>query len=160
VTTPRKPDHYGPPHLPLLLILLLSSAATLSAQSNQVLDRLLEEKPASFGDAAYVILSAAGFVTENATGEEAAAAVADRRLLPKTPAATDPATLGQVCFLIMETQGLAGGLLYRLFPGPRYATRELAAQRLLKGYTHPDRLVTGEEVMWILGAVLGVKEKT
>jgi hypothetical protein len=159
VKTPWKPERFGLPQLPLLLILLISSAATLHAQSNQAVDRLLDEKPASFGDAAYVILSAVGFVNENATGDEATAAVTERKLLPKTPAATDPVTLGQVCFLIMETQGLKGGLLYRLFPGPRYATRELAAQGLLKGYTHPGRVVTGEEVMWILGAVLNAKEK-
>ncbi len=143
----------------LPVVLLLAGAASLCAQSNQTVDRLLDEKPAVFGDAAYVILTAVGFVPDTATGEEAAAAVADKKLLPKTPAATAPVTLGQVCFLIMETQGLKGGLLYRMFPGPRYATRELASMGLLKGYTHPNRVVSGEEVMWILGAVLDLKEK-
>jgi hypothetical protein len=147
------------PRLPVLLVLLLAVAASLQAQSNQAIDRLLDEKPATFGDAAYVILSAVGFVNENATGDEATAAVADRKLLQTTPAAAAPVTLGQVCCLIMETQGIKGGLFYRMFPGPRYATRELAALGLLKGSTHPNRVVTGEEVMWILGAVLDAKEK-
>ena len=75
------------------------------------------------------------------------------------PSPTQPVTLGQVCFLIMQTQKMKGGLLYSLFPGPHYATRELASQGLLKGYTHPNRVVSGEEVMWILGAVLDLKEK-
>jgi hypothetical protein len=119
----------------------------------------LDERPATFGDAAYVILSAAGLVPEESSGEEATSVVADRKLLPKTPLPTEPVTLGQVCFLIMKTQGMKGGLLYTLFPGPRYATRELASLGLLKGFTHPSRVVTGEEVMWILGAVLDWKEK-
>ncbi len=143
----------------LPVVLLLAGAANLYAQSNQTVDRLLDEKEATFGDAAYVILAAVGFVPETATGEDATAAVADRKLLKKTPSPNDPVTLGQVCFLIMETQGLKGGLFYALFPGPRYATRELASRGLLKGYTHPNRVVTGEEVMWILGAVLDLKEK-
>jgi hypothetical protein len=100
-----------------------------------------------------------GFVPESATGEEATAAVAEKKLLSQTPPPTEPATLGQVCYLIMETQGIKGGLFYTLFPGPRYATRELASLGLLKGYTHPNRVVSGEEVMWILGAVLDWKEK-
>ena len=79
---------------------------------------------------------------------------------PRKSMSTEPATLGEVCFLIMETQGIKGGLFYALFPGPRYATRELASLGVLKGYTHPNRVVSGEEVMWILGAVLDWKEKT
>ena len=153
-------EHFRAPRSCLLIALLLACAANLCAQSNQTVDRLLDEKPAVFGDAAYVILSAVGFVSEDSTGEDATAAVADRKLLQKTPSATEPVTLGQVCFLIMQTQGIKGGLLYRLFPGPRYATRELASLGLLKGYTHPNRVVSGEEVMWILGAVLDLKEKT
>lgn len=155
-----KLEHFHALRLRLVLVLLLAGAANLCAQSNQTVDRLLDEKPAVFGDAAYVILSAVGFVSEDSTGEDATAAVADRKLLQKTPSATEPVTLGEVCFLIMETQGIKGGLLYRLFPGPRYATRELASLGLLKGYTHPNRVVSGEEVMWILGAVLDLKEKT
>jgi hypothetical protein len=143
----------------LPVVLALAGAASLCAQSNQTIDRLLEEKPATFGDAAYVILSAVGLVAENATGEEATAAVAQKKLLPMIPSPTQPVTLGQVCFLIMQTQKMKGGLLYSLFPGPHYATRELASQGLLKGYTHPNRVVSGEEVMWILGAVLDLKEK-
>ena len=100
-----------------------------------------------------------GFVPESATAEDATAAVAEKKLLSKTPSPAEPATLGEVCYLIMETQGIKGGLFYTLFPGPRYATRELASLGLLKGYTHPNRVVSGEEVMWILGAVLDWKEK-
>ena len=142
-----------------LIVLWLASTANLVAQSNQTIDRLLDEKPATMGDAACVILSAVGLVPESSTGEEAIAAIADKKLLPKTPSATEPATLGEVCYLIMETQGIKGGLFYTLFPGPRYATRELASLDLLKGSTHPNRVVSGEEVMWILGAVLDWKEK-
>ena len=159
MNTNRKAKRLDMPRMHLLVALLLAVAANIFAQSNQVVDRLLDEKPAAFGDAAYVILSAVGFVTENATGDEATAAVAERKLLKETPSASSPVTLGQACFLIMETQGIKGGLLYSLFPGPRYAARELAAKGFLKENTHPNRVINGEEVMWILGAVLNSKEK-
>ena len=151
--------HFHPVRSVILIALWLSCTAILFAQSNQSIDRLLDEKPATFGDAAYVILSAAGIVPEEASGEQATEAVTEKKLLSKAPLPTAPATLGDICFLIMETQGIKGGLFYTLFPGPRYATRELASLGLLKGYTHPNRVVSGEEVMWILGAVLDWKEK-
>jgi hypothetical protein len=133
--------------------------ATLHAQANDTIDRLLDEKQALFGDAAAVILSAAGLVPEDATPGEAAAAVAAQKLLGTPPLPEAPVTLGQVCLLIMRTQGISGGLFYRLFPSPRYAARELAAQGLLKGNTHPLRVISGEEVMWVLAAVLDWRGK-
>jgi len=152
--------HLHAPRIFVFVAISIACSASLSAQSNQAIDRLMDEEQASFGDAAYVILSAAGLVPEGATGDDAAAAVTQRKLLPKALSPTGPVSLGEVCYLIMETQGITGGLFYTMFPGPRYATRELASLGLLKGYTHPNRIVSGEEVMRILGAVLDWKEKT
>jgi hypothetical protein len=80
--------------------------------------------------------------------------VSERGLLPGSHDPGAPITLGELACLIMKTQGMGGGILYTLFPGPRYAARELAYLRLVRGNTHPSRTVTGEEVMRILAAVL------
>ncbi len=139
--------------VPLALLCLALGGATAAAQSNEIVDRLLDEKQAAFGDAAYLVLTAGGLIPEEATGADAAAAVADRKLLPgRDPAA--PITLGEICFLIMQTQGMGGGLLYTLFPGPRYAARELASLHLVRGSTHPSRDVSGEEVIRLLRTAL------
>jgi hypothetical protein len=138
---------------PLCLFFLVLGVAQAAAQSNQIVDRLLDEKQAAFGDAAYLVLAAAKLIPEEATTEEAVAAVAERKLLPgRDPAA--PITLGEVCYLIMETQGLGGGLFYSLFPGPRYAARELSSLRLIRGNAHPSRTLSGEEVMRLLESAL------
>ena len=138
-------------------VLLAACVGSAAAQSNQAVDRLLDEKQATFGDAAYIILAAAQLLPDEATPDQAVQAVAEHKLLRTAPAAAAPATLGQVSFLIMETQGIRGGLFYSLFPGPRYAARELASLRLIKGITHPSRTVSGEEVMRLLEAVLEMK---
>jgi hypothetical protein len=145
--------------LPLagLTFLLLLGAAAVGAQSNQAVDRLLDEKQAAFGDAAYLVLAAAGLVPETASAAEAAAAVSEHRLLLPARPADAPVTLGEVSFLIMRTQGMGGGLLYSLFPGPRYAARELAFLRLVRGSTHPSRLVSGEEVVRLLEGAMEEK---
>jgi hypothetical protein len=143
----------------LAAVFAILCSVTLHAQANDTIDRLLDEKQALFGDAAAVILSAAGLVAEDIAPGEAAAAVATAKLLAKNPLPDQPVTLGQVCLLIMRTQGVSGGLFYTLFPSPRYAARELAAQGLIKGNTHPARVISGEEVMWILAAVLNWRGK-
>ena len=138
----------------VLLAALCSAGAY--AQSNQVVDRLLDEKAAVFGDAAYMILTAAGVVPETATGADAVAAVNAAGYLHGSRTETQPITLGEVCYLIMKTQKMKGGLLYSLLPGPRYATRELAYLHIVKGVTHPGRTVTGEEVLRMLESAIEV----
>jgi len=139
------------------LIVFALFAASLDAQSNQIVDQLLDQKVAAFGDAAYLILSAAGTVPQDATPAQASAAVDSAKLLPGSHREDQPITLGEVCYLIMETQSLKGGLLYTLFPGPRYAAREFASLRLIRGSTHPTRTVTGEEVIRMLGDAMNLK---
>ena len=141
---------------PVVLVLALFGGV-LGAQSNQVVDRLLDEKAAQFGDAAYMILNAAGIVPEEATDADVVAAVQAGGWLKGPVTESQPITLGQVCYLIMKTQKMSGGLLYRMFPGPRYATREFAYMKFIRGIPHPGRTVSGEEVMRMLESAI---EKT
>ena len=141
--------------LALLALTLFSVVA--NAQSNQVVDRLLDASVAPFGDAAYMILNAAGIVPEQATGADVVAAVDSGSLLPGKHTEAQPITLGEVCALIMRTQKMKGGLLYMVFPGPRYAAREFAYLHLIKGLTHPGRTVSGEEVIRMLEGALELK---
>lgn len=141
-------------HLTCSLFVLLLGGLGAFAQSNQVVDRLLDEKAAAFGDAAYLILNAAGVVPESATGADAVAAVNAGGYFRGTHTETQPMTLGEACFLIMKTQKMKGGVLYMLLPGPRYAAREFVYLHLVQGNTHPGRTVTGEEVMRMLEAAI------
>jgi hypothetical protein len=50
-----------------------------------------------------------------------------------------------------------GGLMYRLFPGPRYAVRELAYLGLVHGKAHSGRFPSGQEVVQILSSYLDRK---
>ncbi len=136
-----------------VFVVALSCAAAY-AQSNKIEDRLLGENVAAFGDAAYMILNAARVIPETATGADAVAAVNAAGYLRGSRIESQPITLGEVCFLIMKTQKMKGGVLYLLFPGPRYAAREFSYLHLVKGITHPGRTVTGEEVMRMLESAI------
>ena len=60
----------------------------------------------------------------------------------------------------MDAFDLPGGIMYRLFPGPRYATREIAYQGFIRGSTLPGRPVSGREVINILRRVMEWKEES
>lgn len=141
----------------LLFTILLLPAWTVSvwAQSETVMDSLLSEKNASFGESVYLVMAAIKAVPETASVDEAVAAVGEQHWNITIPDAASPITLGQYSFLLMKAFKMQGGIMYRLFPGPRYAARELAFRRLISGDTSPYRTVSGAEVVQILGSVMG-----
>jgi hypothetical protein len=109
---------------------------------------------AAFGDAVYLALSAARIVPETATPDEAVAALAARKWGLSTRPAKGLITLGEYSFVLMKAFDIRGGVLYRIFPGPRYACRELAFLGMLEGTKGPNRRLAGAEAVRILGRVL------
>ena len=143
----------------LLAFILLGAVLHVSAQSNEVLDALLEEDTTSFGQAAYLVLTASARIPDDKSPAEAAAEMAGQGWKVPTRAAEEPLTLGEYSFLLMQAFELKGGVMYRIIPGPRYAGRELAYLRFIKGNTSPYRTFSGEEAIGILGRLMEWKEE-
>jgi len=140
--------------LVLVVVLLPACAAVMGAQSNAVMDTLLAEKSASFEDAVYLVLTAVNAVPADASVADAVTAAAGQPWRMKVADPAAPITLGQYAFLLMQAFHLHGGIMYSLFPGPRYAARELSFQRFIVGDASPYRTISGSEVVQILGAVM------
>ncbi len=143
----------------LLAFVLLGAAANISAQSNEVIDALLEEETTSFGQAAYLVLTASARISDDTTPAEAAAEIVGQGWTVPARTAEEPLTLGEYSFLLMQAFELKGGIMYRIIPGPRYAGRELAYLRFIKGNTSPYRTFSGEEAIGILGRLMEWKEE-
>lgn len=117
----------------------------LSAQTAAQLETLLASP-------AVTCSVAAGFVLE---GEEGAFDKAvSNGWLPKTAQEDDPINMGSLSFLMMKAYNLKGGILYILFPGPRYAFRAMVSESYIQGDSDPALTVSGEEFLLILGRVL------
>jgi hypothetical protein len=125
-----------------------------AAQSNALIDRLLEQPRASFGAAAYLVLTASGDLDQAATEQQALESLSEKGWKLRAAQAEEPIRLGEFCFLIMKAFGEKGGLMYRLVPGPRYAVRELAYRGLVRGKVHSGRLPSGQEVVQLLSSFL------
>lgn len=142
-----------------LVLLAVAAALPLGAQSNQVLDTLLEREALQYGEAAYLVLVAVDRLPEEASPNEAAAALPGQFGAIPVRAAGEPIPLGEYAYLLMQAFEIKGGLMYRLAPGPRYAARELAHLKVIRGKAHPDRRVPGAEAVQILRRLLEWKEQ-
>lgn len=140
------------------LVLLLSITLPLAAQSNQLLDQLLDQPAAQFGPVVYMTLTAAKLLPDTATPEQALQTLQQQNWKVQILPAEAPIPLGDYAFLLMKAFKLSGGVLYSLFPGPRYACRELGYLKIITTDARPNRGVSGEEAVHILGNVMARKE--
>ncbi len=146
----------------LLFLGLILSCCTflLTAQSNTVIDELLEKERADFGRTSYMVLSASGLIEDNTTMEESIKYLTNQGwdMEYKEPGAY--ITLGEYSFMLMQYFKMESGIMYKIFPGPRYAARELFYLKLIDGDGSPERFISGEEVIRILGRLMEWKEST
>lgn len=132
-------------------------AVSACPQSNTVLDSILAHKTATFGDAAYLVMTAVGKVDDSASSDAAVTAVLNEGWGIAKASAGSPVTLGTYSFMIMKALAIPGGVMYRLSPGARYAGRELVYLGFVHGDTSPYRDISGQEAVQILGSALEYK---
>ncbi|MDR0998416.1 MAG: hypothetical protein LBL70_05055 [Treponema sp.] len=141
-----------------LLVLFTALVSPLFAQTAAELDLLLETKEVSFAQAARFVLAVGDVADEKTEAARAYALAEEAGWLPKRAAPDKPVKLGELCFLIMGAFEMKGSFLYTLFPGPRYAFRELDYLRLIPGQRDPGLKVSGERLLQILETASNYRE--
>jgi outer membrane protein OmpA-like peptidoglycan-associated protein len=134
-------------------ILLIFCAFSAWAQTAAELEGLLDTDQITYTQAAWFTLAS---VPETPPTDQAAAfALAlERGWLPKNAEPGGPVKLRNLSLLLMKAFDIEGGLMYRLFPGPRYAYREMSRRGFIEGRSYPGFTVSGERFMQILGRIL------
>ena len=143
----------------LLLLASLGAQTVLVAQSNAFLDGFLSQETVTYGPAAYLVLAGSGQMAESEPVESALAVLQAKGWALEGRGPGDAVTLGEYADLLMRSFDITGGLMYRIAPGPRYATREMAYRKLIQGKARPGASVSGERAARILGRVLDYQEK-
>ncbi|MDR2663343.1 MAG: OmpA family protein [Treponema sp.] len=134
----------------IVFFMALFPAAPLRAQTAAEMDALLETRAASFAQAARFTLVTAELLDQRSAAGEAFVLARERGWLPRRAEPGDSIRLGELCFLVMKAFNMKGSFLYALFPGPRYAFRELNYRRAIPGRRDPALKVPGEELLRIL----------
>jgi len=130
----------------------------LSAQSNTVIDQLLNEDKADWGKTSYMVLSAAEIISENAEIPEALTKLEKQQWKLPAKKSENSITLGEYSYMLMKAFDIPGGIMYKILPGPRYAARELDYLNFIDNNKSPYRTLSGEEVLRIMGRVMEWKE--
>ena len=141
----------------LCCLLFLLVCHLLPAQSDSVIDHLLEQERASFGNAVYIALAGAGEIPADYSVQKAVAHLAQMNLTLKQRVSEDPIQLGEFALIVCKAFSIKGGILFRIFPRPRYAARELVHLELVQYDRNPYGYISGEEVLYIVGKVLDLK---
>jgi hypothetical protein len=133
------------------------SAQTASSGTAAELETLLETPVVNCTQAAKFVLGAAGNVTstESVSNDAYQSAVSNGWLKNTEP--DTHITLDKLSFLIMKAFEIKGGLMYTLFPSPRYAYRLMASRNFLQGIIDPSMTVSGDEFLIIMGRVLSAE---
>lgn len=139
-------------------IQLILTVSFLSGQSNELIDQLLEQEEASYGHSVYMVLTAIGELPEEASPERATEVLREKGWDLSARDADEAVSLGEYSHLIMRALNIPGGIMYGLFPGPRYAARELKYLNFISGRSSPGRSLSGTDALYILGRVLEGKE--
>ncbi|MDR2048811.1 MAG: hypothetical protein LBP69_05100 [Treponema sp.] len=140
---------------PVFAALFLVPVLSLSAQTAEELDRMLETRAVSAAAAARFALGAAELLPEylfGADAEKAAYTMAfENGWLACGPG--DTLRLRDTAFLVMNAFGIKGGIMYSILHNPRYAYREMVYKKLIQG-GDPGAVVSGEKLLHIIGSAL------
>ena len=142
----------------LICAFFFAGAIFASAQSNEVLDIMIEQEDALYAETLYLVFTASGFLDDEASPEQALSIPLERGWVKAEQPADRPIRLGELSHIIMKAFDLPGGLLYRIFPGPRYAARELAFYGVIREHRSCNRRVSGTEAIRIIRNAVEWKE--
>jgi hypothetical protein len=145
--------------LSVLLFLLVFASINGMAQSNAAIDALLAQEQAEYSTTVALVLGAAGLIPENATNEQALEFVKNKNWGLALPAGPQAINFGEYSLLLMKSFNLSGGLMYMLFPNSRYAAREIVFRGYMGERKSADSVLSGDDVMRILGNILASKEE-
>ncbi len=143
----------------LVCFFLLSLFLPLFAQSNDIIDSVLSETNLSAGSAAYILLSI------NQSGdqgrEDAFKALSEKLDLSRygVGSASDEVSLGVFAFMLQQELDLPRGIGSTLFPGPRYAVRDLRFLGIIVQSGDAASAISGEEALSLTGRALAELEE-
>ncbi len=141
----------------LVLAGLAMVPTAVPAQSSEFLDRILAEDELRLGSALYLAITA-GYALQD-QGYDVDVVTSLRRVQQRVDLDSEaPLTLGQYAFILQEFFDLPLGILSRVIPGPRYATRDLAHADIIRGRAYPSMPLSGRRGLRIIGRALAYME--
>lgn len=140
--------------LGIAVALFLTVAASFG-QSAEKLDKILETEKATFGQAIYLIQTALNDDSDELDFDTAFNRFksGNENLIRDSVTAEDVIPIKTYAFLLMKSFNVKGGLMYRIYPCPRYAYRDLRYMAIIQDKNDPNAPMTGAEMLQIFGRI-------
>lgn len=140
-----------------VLIIFVLAVTGLGAQSNDLIDRVLDQEEIQYKLGVYLILTAGGHWEEPAVPEDSLEVLKDLGWSLPGKFAEDSLSAGDAAFLIMHSLDIPGGIMYSLFPSRRYAYKELVFLGIVESAGGDKRPLSGRSLLQILGKAMEIK---
>ncbi len=148
------------PSIVLTAFILVIVGATLSAQSNDVLDTFLDQPEADLGTSIWLVLLSEGQIPADSDVNDALDYFSATKAAGKFSdlSADRPIEFKDFAYIAMESMDLPGGMMYAIISSPRYAAREFLFRDWMPGRPKPGALLTPWEVTTSLSEIIAWKE--
>lgn len=144
--------------LSFVVALLLLSLPSMG-QSAERIDEYLERQRLDVAQAAYLAAASASLIPADSGAEQALDALSERGFEMRQESLQADVRLDEFSFMLMLAHDLPGGFMYALFPGPRYAYRDLRYERIIEGGGDPGEPVSGRRAMRLVGRAMDFSEE-
>jgi len=128
---------------------LIFCSVVLPAQTAAELETVLMTPAVTRAQAARFVIAS---ITPESEADPFSLAVSRGWLKKSAP--DKPIKMGELSLLIMKAFNIKGGMMYSVFPSPRYAFRTMTSRSLIQGASDPAMTMNGERFLLILGRVL------
>jgi hypothetical protein len=134
---------------------VLFTTATSFGQSAKRVDKILETEKATFGQAAYLIQTALNAGSDEIDFDTAFDRFksGNQHLIRDSVTADDVIPAKTYAFLLMKAFDVKGGMMYRIYPCPRYAYRDLRYLAVIQGKNNPTASMTGTTMLQIFSRI-------
>lgn len=144
----------------LLTLLFTTLLIPLFSQSNEELDRFLNQDKADFASTVWLCYLSAEAIPYDSTPQQAMDYLLASDLGERFQGidGDTPIKYSDYAYLIMVIHDLPGGIMYKIFHSPRYAARELSYRRWMPGEPKPGTILTPWQVTSSISQILTWKE--
>ncbi|PIE97816.1 MAG: hypothetical protein CR988_06040 [Treponema sp.] len=141
----------------VFLVFLLSFITTFCiAQSADKLEKIINEKKLTVGQACYLAACANSSVSDDASYKEAFQIFSSMKMFKKVKP-NDPIRIDHFSNLVMQSTGTKGSLWYSIGKSPHYAIRSLKKMGIIPYRAVPSNPLSGQEALAIFSQLISQK---
>jgi hypothetical protein len=118
------------------------------AQSNDKISEILQSEKVSYGEVCYIVASAQGFISDDASYEQAIQTLYDKGQIKTLVYKDELIPLVNIAYVYSQIWKVKGGIMCRVTKGsPRYVFKQLKTDGVIDKSKDPSFFISGREAL-------------